>query len=478
MFVGRREELAILKEAYASKKSEFVVIYGRRRIGKSSLIYKFAEGKPEILAFEALEGERKKAQIKHFTESLRRQTSDTVLSHVNFAKWQEVFSYLTDRVISRSSRKGKLILFFDEVQWMAAGRSNLISLLKYYWDNQWKQKNVMLILCGSIAAFMVRKVIRSKALYGRITAEILLKGLRPDEAALLFKKRRSTEEILKYLLVFGGVPKYLEEVNLNRSFNQNMNRLCFSRSGHMTHEVERIFYSQFRESQTYLRIVSLLKDRLSSFDQISKKLKMSSGGGLKLYLKNLEDAEIVRSYVPFSRGVRSKFRKYTLADEYLLFYFKYVEPNLRTIQESNSRRLFETLTRESLDTWLGFAFERFCIKHAAYISRRMGFEDEMLVASPYFEKGDERFQIDLIYKRSDKVITVCEIKHRNVQVTTKVIPEVERKISRLKIPRGYSCEKALISVYGPNQALRDSGYFDHALTLDDILGISTSCGSY
>ena len=169
------------------------------------------------------------------------------------------------------------------------------------------------------------------------------------------------------------------------------------------------------------------------------------------------------------RSSRSKLRKYTLADEYLLFYFKYIEPNRRAIQESRSRKLFETITRASLDTWLGFAFERFCTKHAAYLAGLMGFGEEMLLASPYFQKGAQTFQIDLVYRRADQVITVCEVKHQNAAITTKVIPEVERKCSLIRIPRGHTCEKALISLYGPDDALRDTGYFAHYVTLTDIL---------
>jgi len=469
MFVGRKHELALLEEAYASDRAELVVLYGRRRIGKSSLVKTFAEGKSAFLEFEAIEGEQGRAQVLHFTESLRRQTGDPFLQHAAFRTWEHALSYLTDRVVNEHRGAEKLILFLDELQWMAAGRSRLVSLLKYYWDNHWKQKPVVLILCGSVASFMVKRVIRSKALYGRITREILLRGLRPNEAALLFKGKRSKEEILKYLLVFGGVPKYLEDLNLRRSFNQNLNQLCFRGGAPMTQEVDRIFYSQFKEHQTYLRIVKLLQGRTLSFGEISKKLRMPSGGGLRSYLENLENAEIIRSFVPFGRGMTTKLKRYSLADEYLLFYFRYVEPNARVIAESSSSKLFESLSQDSLDKWLGFAFERFCLKHAACLARAMGFEDEMLLAAPHFERNQEGFQIDLVYKRLDKVITVCEVKHQRTPVGTKVISEVERKCSLIKMPRGYTCEKALISVHGPDQALRDSDYFDHCITLDDIL---------
>ncbi|MGA1869948.1 MAG: AAA family ATPase [bacterium] len=469
MFVGRKEELKLLNEVYHSAKSELVIIYGRRRIGKSSLVNHFAKNKSSFYTFEALEGETTQVQLRHFTELLKKQMNDPILESVHFKTWEAAFSYFTERFINQEEKRGeKKIIFFDEIQWMAAGRNRLISILKYYWDNQWKNKKIMLILCGSVASFMLKKIIKSKALYGRITLEILLKGLRANEAYAMFDNTRSKEEILKYLLVFGGVPKYLEEINLNRSFNHNMNKLCFSSHGLMLHEVNRIFYSQFKEARTYLRIVLLLQERIYSFNNISQKLSIASGGGLRQYLEQLEQAEIIKSFIPFDKSRKSKIKKYTLFDEYLIFYFKYIEPNLRIIEESSSERVFETLTTNSFDSWLGLAFERFCLKHSGILARLMGFEEDVLLASPYFGRNDDQFQIDLLYKRADNVITVCEIKHKKNKITTRIVPDMEKKCSLLKIPRGYTMEKALISLHGPDTALRDTRYFDYYVTLDDI----------
>lgn len=470
MFVGRRYELRRLEEAYASPKGELVVLYGRRRIGKSHLIAEFMKGKSRAYSFEALEGEDTAVQIRHFTESLRRQCSDPVMKHVSFSRWEDVFSFMTERLFGGSSAP-RPVVFFDEFQWMAAGRNRLVSLLKYTWDTQWKSRRVLLILCGSVASFMVNKVVHSKALYGRIGDEILLKGLPPDEAALLFRGRRGPEEILKYLLVFGGVPKYLEEIRLDRSFAQNINRLCFTRGAPMLQEVGKMFFSQFREAETYRRIAVLLKDRALTLQEIGRRIGIPSGGGLWKYVENLENAEIVRPIVPFGRETDSKLRRWGLSDEFLCFYFRYMEPALRTIQEADSPHLFERLTTESFDVWLGLAFERFCLKHAGFLARKMGFENEMISASPFFGRGVPGFQIDLLYKRSDKVITLCEIKHQNGPVTTKIIPEVERKCALLPLPRGHTLEKALISVHGPDKALLESGFFHHSLTITDMFCI-------
>jgi AAA+ ATPase superfamily predicted ATPase len=470
MFFGRKQELELLERAYASEKSELVVLFGRRRIGKSSLVHTFAGRKPDFIFFEGIEGESTRTQIKHVTNSLRRQTKDPLLANVAFSSWDDLLSYITERVLSPRSTHKK-ILFLDELPWLAAGRRKLVGLLKYYWDNHWKKQKVMLILCGSLTAFMANKVIASKALYGRVSIEILLRHLAPSEARQFFRNKRSTEEVLRYLLIFGGIPKYLEEIDLSRSLAQNLNQLCFSKNSPMSREVERIFYSQFKEPQTYLRIVKLLNTKICSMKEIGQRLSIASGGGLRQYLRNLEAVEIIRSFCPFGSPPTSKLRKFTLSDEYLLFFFKYVEPNLRTIAQSRSTRLFETLTRDSLDSWLGFAFERFCLKYAADLAEAMGFGERLLFAAPYFERGDSRFQIDLLFQRSDKVITICEIKHHGRPITTKVIPEVERRCSLLKVPRGHTVERALVSLYGPDTALRDAGYFHHYLTLKELLGI-------
>jgi AAA+ ATPase superfamily predicted ATPase len=188
-----------------------------------------------------------------------------------------------------------------------------------------------------------------------------------------------------------------------------------------------------------------------------------------MFVGRKKELELLDEAYKSSKGIKSKFKKYSLADEYLHFYFKYIEPNLMMLSDSLSERLFETLTGNSLQQWLGFAFERFCFKHAGILAERMGFKDDVLLVSPYFGKSDRKFQVDLLYMRADKVVTVCEIKHLKEPVGKSVIQEMERRCTLLEIPRGYSIENALVSLYGPDDALRGSGYFNHYITLDDIL---------
>jgi len=464
-FYGRKDELNELEMKWATSKSELIVVYGRRRIGKSKLIEEFCRNKP-ALSFEGLEGKKTQAQIRHFQAILQKQVPDRGLQQQKFIGWDAAFSYLTQWLAKQAGNR--TVIFFDEFQWMAASRTHLVSLLKYYWDNEWKNYPVLVILCGSIATFMIEKVIHSSALYGRISLELPIRGLNPYESSKMFQGKRSLEEILKYLMIFGGVPKYLEEIQLNRSFEQNINRLCFSKNGLMTNEFERIFYNQFTETSHYEDIVRSLQAVPLSFDQIAKKIKLPSGGGLKRYLTRLEQADFIKSIVPLGQKSTSKLKKYRLSDEYLIFYFKYILPQMKWIQEGISKNIFEKLVMPQWQPWLGFAFERFCLKNASHLAQVMGFSEQVLGAAPYYTHKDQGFQIDLVYQRADRVYTICEIKYYNKPITTTIIPEVERKTMLFPCPNGYSIEKALISLYGPDRALKESKYFDHSVTLKDL----------
>lgn len=466
MFVGRKEELKLLENCYRDSNSKLIVVYGRRRIGKSSLVQEFLKGKKNIYTAEGIEGGSQKTQIKEFVRSMSSQVKDPFFGKINFSDWSDLFTYLANNIFSR--QKGKKIIFLDELQWLASGRGKLASLLKFYWDNHWKKQGLMLILCGSVASFMIKKVINSSALYGRIDHEILLGSLKPSEAIEIFRGKRNKHEVLKYLLLFGGVPKYLEEIRLNESFKSNIVSMCFEPSGFMVNEVDKIFYNQFRETKTYLNIAQAVIDKALSFDEISKKLKISSGGSLKLYLDNLEKAEIIKAYTPYCRGLNTKFKKYRLSDEFLIFYYKYIKPNHHIIKEHKAKNLFESKVQPKWQPWLGLSFERFCVKHAMYLAENMGFADEVINLGPYFSREDNQFQIDLVYVRTDKVISICEIKYYDKSVTTKIIPEVERKINLLPIPKDHTVEKVIISPYGIDQALKDSAFFDHVVDINLI----------
>ena len=464
LFIGRNTELEELNHLYSMKSSKLVVLYGRRRVGKSALIEAFVADKPN-LQFEGLEGVTTPGQISQFMDDLSLQLNDPILARTKLDRWNLVFDYLT-KYFTQSKKKH--VLFLDEFQWLAANQSKLISIIKKYWDKYWSKQNILLILCGSVSSYMINKIIKSKALYGRTNWELALQPLSLQEIYKLLKGKRSYDETMQYALILGGIPKYIQEIDTRRSLDQNLNKLCFSKDGILLSEYEKIFYSQFKEYKTYESIINFLKSMPHSLAEISEKLGMTSSGGVKLYLENLEKASFITHYTPYDRTINGKLKRYKLTDEYLRFYFKYMRPNINIIQQNKNRNLFSQLVKPVWKSWLGFSFENFCMKNAMLLAEKMGFENYVVNFGPIFRKGDTHFQVDLVYLRSDKVITLCEIKYTDGLITAKIINEIEKKCKLIELPRGYTLEKALISRFGADDVLVELEYFNHIITVEDL----------
>ncbi len=461
-FVGRKFELGQLNGFYREETGRILVLYGRRRIGKSALIQQFLRGK-KSLYFEGLEHETTPNQIKNFTFHLANQLNQPHLKKTKFDSWVGLFDFMTQNVFIKNK---KVVFVLDELQWLAAGQSKLLNQIKSYWDLYWKKQGVLLILCGSIAQFMVKKVIRSKALYGRIDFELLVQGLQPSEIKQILPNKDSSE-VLRYMLLLGGVPKYFDLLRQNKSFEQNINSLMFQSGGFFVLEFEKIFYSQFREHLTYKSIAVKLSQKNMSLEEIARSLKLSSGGSLKSYLEHMEMAGFVLAYTSIDKHSR-KSKKYKLADEFIIFYIKYILPHIKEISHNKDQHLFHRYVKPKWAPWLGIAFELFCQKNSALIAKKLAFEEYVEKAGPLFSNS-KGYQFDLVFYRTDKIISVCEMKYYDRPVDTDVIKEFSDKLKKFKAPRGYTIEKILISQFGASAALEKSGFFDHFLNVYDLL---------
>jgi len=263
MFYGRKHELQILKRAIGSSSPELGIVYGRRRVGKSSLLMQAAGRKGDLL-FEGLQQASLKSQIEHFLLQLADQTGTPRSAARN---WREALDALSFHL-----RNGRRYVVFDEFPWMASGRSELVALVKYYWDNHWKKNpGLTLVLCGSIANFMFRHIVHSKALHNRKTFEIELDPLPAHEAKRFFGRYRSDYEIAKFLMVFGGIPKYLEQIDPARSLSDNLDRLCFQRNAFFLTEFETVFKEQFKVAGTYGEIVKALAEQSQSRESLARR---------------------------------------------------------------------------------------------------------------------------------------------------------------------------------------------------------------
>lgn len=240
------------------------------------------------------------------------------------SSWQEAFDQLTPHIES-----GSHTLIFDEFPWMASEKKELVSILKYYWDRKWKKNNELkLILCGSVANYMIKHLIHSEALHNRKTLEMKIDPLPANEAKIFFKNKRSLFEICKFLMIFGGIPKYLEQLNPNLSFGQNLDKLCFMKNGFFINEFETVFKEQFKTIKKYEPIVQILSTGKKTKEDLQILTQSARGGGFGSLLHQLEMAGFISKEISLNFEVghrKSRTQKYGLWDEWLKFYFIYMK---------------------------------------------------------------------------------------------------------------------------------------------------------
>jgi uncharacterized protein len=468
MFFGRKKELEKLNSIIDSDRATIGVIFGRRRIGKSELIKKAFTNK-RILIFEGLENRPKAVQIDAFLIQLAYQTNQEIERN-KVKSWREAFIILFDYL-----RDNPAHLAFDEFQWMANYRHEIVADLKMVWDLYLSRiKGLTLILCGSIASFMITKVLKSKALYGRTDLEIHLKGFLLPETAKMLRDKGSIE-IIEAQMIMGGVPKYLDLIKEQPSVHQAIADMAFTDTGYLKKEYERIFISHFGTRPEYEKTVSFLS--LYPYGvfrkQISEAIGVLPGGGLTKILSNLESAGFISSSTPFHKNTNSRLLKYRLSDAYLRFYFAFIKPNLKQIESGIPRNLYNRINQTgSYFSWMGRAFEYLCMDHVSRISEILGFSGIDFTYGPFFQSHSREkpgIQIDIAFDRKDNVITLVESKYSQKHVGVSIIQDVEKKAEILKRQfTGKTIQRVLISKSEPSKDLVSSGYFYRIIKAEEL----------
>jgi AAA+ ATPase superfamily predicted ATPase len=448
-------------------KAQLIILYGRRRIGKSTLIAKAVEQEQRVLIFEGIEGAQTRVQINQFLDDLARQTGKVRLGA---RSWREVFQGLGELLPS-----GRWVLVFDEFPWMGAGRTQIVSELKLYWDRWSRNPNLCLFLCGSVASFMTQHVVHSKAFHNRKTLELCLGPLTPREAGL-FIPRRSVREKAQLYMCLGGVPKYLEQIDPRQSLEKNLNRLCFSAGGFFTEEYETLFKEQFRSLKVYEAIVASLARAQSSLSELARQIGVPKGGGFGAQVVNLIHAQFVREYEPVTLGGkrRSRTRSYKLIDPFLIFFFRYIRPNRAVIgRNRRGENLYRAIVGPTIQQYYGYAFERLCEDAMEAVLDRLGLRlADVVEMGPFFQqqRGQRNgVQIDWLIVRRDGVWTLVEFKYHTSPVGMQVVHDVEQKLQRLGAPPEVSVEPVLVSAAAATRAVQRRGFFQRVIELKDLV---------
>lgn len=468
-FVGRKDEIKRLTEPNWRSRAALAVLYGRRRIGKTALVTHAFRDRT-LWKFEGLESAGTKAQLALFNKELARYTQDDTA--VPATDWDTALRML-DLALAKYREKSDqpITVFFDEFQWLCEMKSSLVSLFKYHWDNYLSRHgNATFVLCGSISSFIVRKVIKSRALYGRIDIEINLKPLSLPEARQFLPATLTSRECLETYMIFGGVPQYLLEFNPKLSLIQNLNEYAFKPGGYFFQEFERLFVSHFASHPVYEEILKRLAAGTATASEIAAACRLTPGGGLSERLSDLVLAGFIRRSVPVDKKAKSRLLRYQFDDEFLHFYFSLIAPRTADIAAGNIAYTQIADSRQ-MSQWHGYAFERLCRKHAIDLARHLGFSGINYRYGEWFRRDSKGSgaQVDLLFVRADRVLTVCEIKYVNRLSSASIGTAIEHQVTALReaFPR-YGIQRVLITTGTATGQENASRYFDHTVLAENV----------
>lgn len=417
--IGRQKEQKLVKELLGSKNAEFIAIYGRRRVGKTYLIKNMIDSFPcKFLHVTGLQKGSLKNQLETFTTRLG-VTFYQGVPLKPYKSWMDAFEALS-QAIAKTPKSEKIVIFLDELPWMATPRSKLLMVLELYWNQHWVfDPRIKLIICGSATSWIINNIINDKGgLHNRVTRTIHLHPFSLSEVESYLQEKKiklSHRQILDLYVVLGGVPLYWFWMRKGKTAHEMIDELCFQKGGPLVKEFDRLFASLFEDPKPYISLIRIIGKHRYGIGQaeLLSKSKLPSGGSTVRKLRELEEAGFITSLVPYKHTDKGVY--YLVDDEYSLFYLYWIEPNLKSLAKKESLEGFwlSQSQQPSWRSWEGYAFESVCYKHIHQIRRALNIDPGALAGSWRYNprtKDEEGAQIDLLFDRPDNAITLCEIK--------------------------------------------------------------------
>ena len=473
-FVGREEYLAKLDALWRKRGSSLAVVSGRRRIGKSTLVEEFARRAGcRFIEIAGLPPDRRmtnERQLENFCERLSHQTG-TPEQKVD--GWAKAFDALSAAVGFRE----RAIVFLDEISWMGKYDPAFAGLLKNAWDIQLsKKQRLILVVAGSVSAWINANIQHGKGFVGRISLDITLPELPANECLSFWGRkaaRVSTGEVLDTLAITGGVPKYLTEIDASLSADENARRLCFDPDGYLYGDFNRIFDDVFDTTvAAKKRIVAMLSDGPASAAELAARVGSDPNGHLSADLKELAEAGFVAASAGLNpqTGRPSREVRYRLRDNYTRFYLKYVLPK-RTAIESGVFRYMSLERLAGWDTIMGLQFENFVLNNFQLLAKEIGLVGKNVESvAPYFRRGGKcgpGVQIDMLVQLP-KCVYIVEIKRKG-RIAATVVDDVQRKIERLALPERKSVKTVLVYAGELEPSIEEDGFFDYLVPAEKLL---------
>lgn len=468
--IGRKEEISELEELYSNGRSEFVVLYGRRRVGKTYLVNelfknRFTFAHTALSPVEIKGKELLKMQLRHFTHSLIRYGADIKEDPTN---WLDAF-FLLENLLEEKADGNRMLIFIDELPWLDTPRSGFITAFEAFW-NGWasKREDLMLVVCGSAVSWISDNLLGSKGgLYNRTTSTIKLQPFSLAECEDFFRSRNvvlDRYDILQSYMIFGGVPYYINLFSNSCSLAQNVDRLIFNRKGKLSDEFERLFSSMFVNYEEAIKVIKVLSEKRIGYtrEELLNKTGIRDGGGFTKLLKSLEESDFIKKFRFYGESARkSRFR---LTDNFCLFYLNFLykkntdDPNFWLHNQHSP----------SINSWRGFSFENISFDHVRQIKSALGIAG--VHTETYSWKGKES-QIDMVIDRDDRLINLCECKYSSVEYT--IDKEYDAKLRNRQIAfieEGKVKKSTILTFITPFGLKRNeySGRIPRVITAEDL----------
>ncbi len=468
--IGRQDEIRRLEQCMKETNAQLVILYGRRRIGKTYLITEFFDGRFDFKLTGAY-NEKKEVQLRHFAEELSEHLKQEIETPPD---WPAAFRLL-QKYLSSLPKDEKHIVFFDEMPWLDTMHSGFLPAFEYFWNDYGSTvHHLVFIICGSASSWMTKNIARNKGgLFNRQTCSLFLKPFSLLETEQYLHSRNilwSRYDIAECYMALGGIPFYLSLLTPDKTLSDNIDNLFFRKRSELWDEFSQLYRTLFSNSDKYIQIVETLSTKRSGFTrgEIAEKTGLPANGNLSDMLGDLVHSDFVR--VETSFGKKQNEAHYQLRDYYSWFYFKFIK-NHPGQDEHYWRNSYSSQAKLA---WCGFTFEQVCKDHLPQIKQKLGIAGVLSEESSWLSKATEDHagaQIDLLIDRRDHVINLCEIKFSTEEyvISKNTDMELRNKIAAFisATRTRKTIQTTMITTYGVKQNMY-SNLINTQVVLDDL----------
>lgn len=473
MIAGRNKQVELMRNLLNKKKSDFIAVTGRRRIGKTYLIDEVYKDNL-CLRITGIQDATMEEQIINFVNKITEYARISITQTPQ--NWQQVF-FLLKEYLKTLSKKKKHVIFIDELSWIATKRSGFIQLLAHLWNDYLsKEKHFILVICGSATSWISQKIVNDKGgLHNRLTLRIHLEPFTLSETKQFLQSkniRLTSNSIAEIYMILGGVPFYLEQIKKGESVGQAISRICFSKNGILKNEYANLYRSLFENAENHEAIVAVLAKSHQGLtrNEIISNAKIDAGGPYTRAMGDLIESGFVREITPYGKKKRGSV--YRLMDEYSIFYHKFIKPN-----KNKDVKIWEAISSsQTYKIWTGFAFENLCIRHIEQIKNALGISGIYTEYDSYQQQSENDksgYQIDLIIDRNDNVINLCECKFYQSEFTIDKTYATKIRQRKQAFINDTQTKKNIFNTWITNYSLIKNEYYydvvDKELTLENLI---------